>query len=155
MTSPLAHAVLAGTEEIFGPVLLFDGECGLCNRLVRLLLRLDCAGRLRFAPLQGRSAQSYLRVHGLPTVDFDTLVFVPDWARRDQGEFLLRTDGVIAALRAIGRTIARMIAAFLALFPARVRDAGYRLVGASRYRLFGPWHHRPLARAEWSARFLP
>jgi predicted DCC family thiol-disulfide oxidoreductase YuxK len=155
MTSPSTHAVLAGTQDVSGPVLLFDGECGLCNRLVRLLLRLDRGGRLRFAPLQGGSAQSYLRVHGLPTVDFDTLVFVPDWSRRDHAEFLVRTDGVIAALRAIGGTTARMIAAFLALFPAGMRDAGYRLVGASRYRLFGPWHYRPLARAEWAARFLP
>src|SRR4051812_37486572 len=47
------------------PVLFFDGECGLCNRVVRLLLRLDTRGRLRFAPLQGPVAQDYLRAHGL------------------------------------------------------------------------------------------
>jgi hypothetical protein len=46
------------------PVLLFDGECGLCQRLVRVLLGLDRRGRLRFAPLQGPAAQSYLRQHG-------------------------------------------------------------------------------------------
>lgn len=150
-----------------GPVLLFDGECGLCNRVVRRLLRLDTRGVLRFAPLQGPAAQEFLRRHGLPTDDFDSLVFVPDWSRRDdpladstgspqagsgQGKnFLLRTDGVIAALHAIG---AASHAWPLRLLPRAVRDAGYRLVARWRYRVFGPWKTCPLPRPEWAARFL-
>ena len=136
-----------------GPVLLFDGECGLCNRIVRVLLRWDGAGRLRFAPLQGPSAQAYLRAVGLPTEDFDSLVFVPDWSRRDGAGFLRRTDGVIAALRAVGG-LARGLAGVLAVFPAGWRDAGYRVVARWRYRIFGAWRPRPLARAEWAARFM-
>lgn len=138
-----------------GPVLFFDGECGLCNRLVRLVLRLDPGARLRFAPLQGPTAQGYLRAHGLPTVDFDTIVFVPDWARRDAPAHRVRTDGVIGALRAAGTLGARAVAAAIAVFPRPIRDAGYRIVGRWRYRIFGPWKPRPLARAEWASRFLP
>ena len=144
----------APASESPGPVLFFDGECGLCNRLVRLLLRLDDRGRLRFAALQGAAAQSYLREHGLSTTDFDTLIFVPDWSRRDRPEFLVRTTGVIAALRTVGGGTARTLAALLAIFPAKVRDAGYRVVARWRYRIFGPWRDRPLARPEWGARFL-
>jgi len=136
-----------------GPVLLFDGECGLCNRIVRLLLRLDRGERLRFARLQGEAGQAYLRAHGLPAADFDSLVFVPDWARREQREFLLRTDGVIAALRG-GGGLSRMLAAGLAVFPATWRDTGYRLVARWRYRIFGAWRPRPLAQPEWRERFL-
>lgn len=136
------------------PVLFFDGECGLCNRLVRLLLRLDARGRLRFAPLQGPTAQAYLRAHDLPTVDFDTLIFVPDWNRRERPEFLVRTAGAIAALRATGDGLARALAGLLTLFPAAWRDFGYRVVGRWRYRIFGPWRPRPLPRAEWASRFL-
>ena len=149
------HALQAAAPGAAGPVLFFDGECGLCNRLVRLLLRLDRRGRLRFAPLQGRTAQDYLQTHGLPTVDFDTLVYVPDWSRRGAPEYLLRTAGVIAALRFVGGGVARTIAALVALFPGVVRDAGYRVVGHWRYRLFGPWRPKPLPRPEWEARFLP
>ena len=64
-----------------GPVLLYDGECGLCNRVVRLLLRLDRGERLRFARLQSDAGQSYLQAQGLPAADFDSLVYVPDWGR--------------------------------------------------------------------------
>ncbi len=158
---------MASSPEIYssepGPVLLFDGECGLCNRIVRGLLRLDRGGRLRFAPLQGSAAQAYLRAVGLPTADFDSLVFVPDWTRREgtargggggaRAAYWLRTDGVIAALRVVGG-LAAALAGVLALFPVRWRDAGYRLVARWRYRIFGEWRPRPLARAEWAARFL-
>jgi len=141
------------TLEQARPVLLFDGECGLCNRVVRLLLRLDRHGRLRFAPLQGTAAQEFLRVHGLPVKDFSTLVFVPDWILRAEKTFLLRTDGAIAALRACGGA-GRWLAAVLAIVPRRLRDAGYKLVARTRYKIFGPWKVRSLPRPEWAARFL-
>lgn len=146
--------VCAAESEEPVAVLLYDGECGLCNRLVRGLLRLDRWGRLRFAPLQGGTAQAYLRAHGLPTRDFETLIFVPDWTRRERPEYLARTSGAIAALRATHSHAARALAAVITIFPALLRDAVYRVVGRWRYRVFGPWRPRPLARAEWAARFL-
>ena len=133
-----------------GPVLLYDGECGLCNRVVRRLLALDRVGTLRFAPLQGPAAQAYLRSHGLPTADFSTLVLVPDWPANAAAP-LLRTDGVIAALRAVGRP---GLATALAVFPRGLRDAGYKFVARVRYAIFGPWRTCPLPRPEWAARFL-
>ena len=135
-----------------GPVLFFDGECGLCHRVVRLLLRLDRRGALRFAPLQGPTAQGYLRAHRLPTEDFDSLVFVPDWRRRDRPEFLLRTDGALAAALAAGGL--GSVVAWARVLPGGWRDAGYRLVARWRYRIWGEWRPRPLARAEWAARFM-
>ncbi|HYP16259.1 MAG TPA: DCC1-like thiol-disulfide oxidoreductase family protein [Opitutus sp.] len=135
------------------PVLLFDGECGLCHRLVRLLLRIDRSESLHFAPLQSPPAQVYLREHGLPTSDFDSLVFVPDWHHRAGDTFLLRTAGAVGALRACGGVGAE-VAAVLGVVPQRWRDAGYRAVARWRYRLFGPWQPKPLARPEWAARFL-
>lgn len=140
-------------SDFTGPVLFFDGECGLCHRVVRGLLRLDPHGLLHFAPLQGPTAQAYLRAHGLPTQDFDTLIYVPDWSRRDRPGYLMRTAGVLAALRTTGR-FGRFVAAGLAVFPTRLRDAGYRVVGHWRYRIFGPWKPRPLPRPEWAGRFF-
>lgn len=137
-----------------GPVLFFDGTCGLCQRIVRGLLRVDRAGRLHYGALQSPVAQAYLRSHGLPTEDFDSLIFVPEWTRRDRPEYLGRTAGVIAALRATGGTGARGVAGLLAMLPVRVRDAGYRGIARGRHRLFGPWQERPLHRPEWAGRFF-
>jgi len=119
--------------ESFGPVLLYDGECGFCRAVVRTLLRLDPEGRLRFAALQGRFAQAALKRLGLPTEDFDSLVFLPE-ATSDV--YMLRTDGALAVLRQMGPGW-RWLAAVAKLFPGTWRDAGYRTVARMRHRLYG------------------
>jgi predicted DCC family thiol-disulfide oxidoreductase YuxK len=135
------------------PVLLYDGNCGLCNRVVRALLRSDRTGRLKFAPLQGAPAQAYLRSRGLPTSDFDSMVFVPDWNLPEEIEPRLRTDGALAAAAVMGGgwgVIAR-----LRILPAWLRDPFYNLVARTRYALFGEYRGRPLAESpEWRERFL-
>ena len=134
------------------PVLLYDGECGLCNFLVRRLLRADKSGRLRFAPLQGGPAQAYLRAKGLPTEDFDSLVFVPDWEAPDRSEPLLRTDGALAAAAEAGG-VWRLVA-WMRVLPAWLRDPFYKLVARTRYALFGEYRPTPLPDPAWAKRFL-
>ncbi len=134
------------------PVLLYDGECGLCNRLVCALLRSDRAGRLHYAPLQSEPAQAYLRARGLPTADFDSLVFVPDWNQPAAGAPLLRTSGALAACAEVGG--AWRAVAWLRVLPAWLRDPFYKLVARSRYALFGTYRSSPLPEPEWEKRFL-
>lgn len=136
-----------------GPVLLYDGECGLCRRVVARLLRMDRRRRLHFAALQSAPAQAFLAAHGLPTEDFDSLVFIPDWTHRERADFAQRTDGVIAALRLCGGG-GRIFAALLALWPRAWRDAGYAWVARHRKRLFGPALPPLPARAEDAGRFI-
>jgi predicted DCC family thiol-disulfide oxidoreductase YuxK len=135
-----------------GPVLLYDGECALCQRIVRLLLRTDRAARLRFAPLQSPPAQEYLRTRGLPVQDFDSLVFVPQWGLSGGAGPLFRTDGLLAAAAAVGG-IWRAVT-WLRVLPVGPRDAAYRLVARLRHVLFG--RHRPSPQPDpaWEHRFL-
>jgi predicted DCC family thiol-disulfide oxidoreductase YuxK len=140
-------------ESQAGPVLLYDGECGLCNRAVRFLLGIDRRGVLRFAPLQGGPAQAWLREHGLPTGDFESMVYVREWgAGPGQGAYALRTDALAAALGACGG--AGRLLAWIRFVPRPLRDGAYRLVARLRYRLFGAWKPRPLPRPEWRDRFI-
>ncbi|MBA3848517.1 MAG: hypothetical protein C0502_00795 [Opitutus sp.] len=134
------------------PVLLYDGECGLCHACVRLLLRADRAGVLRFAPLQSPPAQAFLRAQGLPAGKSDTLVFVPDWTRPAPGRHLVRTDAVLAACAVAGGWVAPL--AELRAVPRAGRDAVYKLVARFRYRLFGAYRPAPLPVPEWERRFL-
>ena len=134
------------------PVLLYDGQCGLCNRLVRLLLRSDKAGRLHYAPLQSEPAQKYLRAQGLPTQDFDSLVFVPDWTDQRLGVYRLRTDGALSAAAEVGG-IGRLVS-WLRILPGWLRDPFYQLIARTRYALFGTYRPSPLAKPEWKTRFL-
>ncbi len=135
------------------PVLLYDGRCGLCNRVVRLLLRTDRRGRLKFAPLQGGPAQAYLRGQGLPTTDFDSLVFVPDWNAPGQYAPQLRTAGALAAAAEVGG--GWRLLTWLRILPVWLRDPFYKIVARVRYALFGEYRGKPLAESpEWASRFL-
>lgn len=134
------------------PVLLYDGECGLCNRLVRSLLKSDRSGKLNYASLQSEPAQEYLRGQGLPTRDFDSLVFVPDWNSPVIGGYLLRTDGALAAAAQVGG-IWRLLT-WLRILPRWLRDSFYKLIAKTRYALFGAYRPTPLLNPEWEHRFL-
>jgi predicted DCC family thiol-disulfide oxidoreductase YuxK len=132
------------------PVLLYDGECGLCNALIRFLMRRDRGGRLRYAPLQSAPAQAYLRAHGLPTQDFSSLVLVDDWEGRGPGRF--KTDGAIGAFEAVGGPL--RIARFLRIIPRPLRDAAYSAIARVRYAIFGAYVPRPLEDPSWESRFV-
>lgn len=142
-----------GVMDAPSPVILFDGECGLCNRVVRLLLRWDRKKRLRFSPLQGYLGQAFLRAHGLPTKELSTLVFVPDWEHRERPDYALRSSAVIAALRQ-GGDVTAVLGWLLWLVPKPIRDWGYRMVGRVRFKIWGSWRACPLPRPEWRSRIL-
>jgi Uncharacterized protein conserved in bacteria len=132
------------------PVLLYDGECGLCNAVVRFLLREDDGAVLRFAPLQGRVGQDALKRAGLPTSDFDSILFLED---KDAERGHLRTRGVIGVLDTLGG-VWRLLAWLARFVPGPLRDLGYKLVARTRYRLFGPYAPSPLPDPSWEERFL-
>ncbi len=139
------------------PVLLFDGECGLCTALAGWALRRDRGGRgggggrLFVAPLQGSTAQGLLRELGLPTEDFDTLVFVLDRRCPVECGCRLRSDGALAVLAAVGGGW-RVVAAVLRVIPRGWRDRGYGVVARMRRRLFGG--PRPLRAGSGAGRVL-
>ena len=146
------HGVRMETLGSRTPVLLYDGECGLCQSLVRLMLRHDLRGVLCFAPLQGATAQAFLRHHDLNTADFDSLVFAVD-LKNEHAAFYLRTAGVLAALRELGGW-GCLQARILAVVPVPWLDAGYRLVARLRYRIFGHYRPKPLPNPNWARRIL-
>jgi len=131
------------------PVLFYDGGCGLCHLSVRVLLRLDRRGRLRFAPLGGESFRSAVvgdRRSDLP----DSLVLLmPD------GRLRVRSAAVLESLRLIGLPWSAVAAAGR-LLPRPLGDALYDAVARVRQRLFAPPAEAcPRVPPALRARFLP
>ena len=137
----------AGIAEVSGghPVVFFDGVCGLCSEAVDFLMARDPAGVLRFAPLQGETAKTYL-----PAADTESLkylVLLDDTGRH------IRTAAVVRALRHLG---GRWAAAgwLLWLIPRPLRDLGYHLVTKVRYRVWGKKETCRMPTPEERGRFL-
>jgi predicted DCC family thiol-disulfide oxidoreductase YuxK len=116
------------------PIVLYDGVCGLCNRLNQFLLKRDAHDRLRFASLQSDLAAVLLKRHGVDSLDLDTVYVVINY---DQpGERLLsRSDAIIHALTQLDG-IWKLVSVGGAL-PRFLRDGVYKVVARNRYRVFG------------------
>jgi predicted DCC family thiol-disulfide oxidoreductase YuxK len=136
-------------------ILLYDGVCGLCNRLVQFVLRRDPAGVFRFAALQSPLAGRILTRHGLDAGDLNSLYVVINVEQAD--EILLpRSDAVIFILRrrAAAGAFWRMTGLLLQLVPRAIRDWGYGVVARRRYRMFGRYEACPLPNEDTRSRFL-
>ena len=116
------------------PIVLYDGVCGLCNRLVQFLLKRDTHDRFRFASLQSEFASNLLTHHGVDPHDLNTVYVVKDYGQPEQS-LLARSDAIrfmlmqldgIWKLAGVGRVL-----------PKAFWDAVYKIVARNRYRVFG------------------
>src|ERR1700690_2928126 len=74
----VAVTPVATSDAAGGPVVLYDGTCGLCHRSVRWLLRHERDHALQFAPLQGATAAALRVRHPEIPQLVSTVVLVED-----------------------------------------------------------------------------
>ena len=134
------------------PIILYDGVCGLCNRLVQFLLKHDKRSRLRFASLQSDFAAKVLQRHGIDPKDLDTLHVIENYEQRDE-RVLQRSDAILRAGRELGGFWSAS-AAVAKVIPRALRDAIYRFVARNRYRVFGKYDTCMLPDPNQRSRFL-
>jgi predicted DCC family thiol-disulfide oxidoreductase YuxK len=143
------RGVTATKRERMHPVVFYDGDCGLCHRAVRLLLRLDRGGRLRFAPLAGTTFDEQIGAARRAELPDSLLLLTSD------GRLLSRSRALRASLKHCGGPGGWISAAFGCL-PRRLADRLYDAVAARRRHLFSrPRDACPVPRAAQRGRFLP
>ncbi|PYX56478.1 MAG: thiol-disulfide oxidoreductase [Acidobacteria bacterium] len=139
------------------PIILYDGVCGLCNRLNQFVLRRDREGIVRFASLQSPLAARILARHGVNPQDLDSVYVVlnHDLTKEAQPDerLLPRSDAVIFALKRLGG-IWKVLGLFVQLLPRFLRDWGYRVVARNRYRVFGRFETCMLPSARDRSKFI-
>jgi predicted DCC family thiol-disulfide oxidoreductase YuxK len=134
------------------PIILYDGVCGLCNRLVQFLLKHDREGRLRFASLQSDFAAKVLGRHGIDPTDLDTVHVIVNHDQPDE-RVLQRSDAILRAGRELGGFWGAS-SSFARVVPRPLRDVVYRLVATNRYRMFGKFDTCMLPDPSQRSRFL-
>ena len=133
------------------PVLLYDAQCGFCNRSVQHILRHDRQNTMYFAALQGEYGKSILTRH--PELKgVDSLVFVepPDVERPER--VFVRSDAALRMAGYLGGVWKLALAAYV--IPRTVRDFLYDEFAKRRYRWFGKYDTCVLPPQEVRERFL-
>lgn len=109
------------------PLVIFDGTCGFCSRLVVFALNHDARGELVFCSNISPYGVRMLHQFKLEQLSRDTLIVIAD------GKALLRSDAAIYIAQHL-RPPYRYFQ-YARFIPRLVRDTGYRIVAAVRHRL--------------------
>jgi predicted DCC family thiol-disulfide oxidoreductase YuxK len=112
-----------------GDLLIFDGECSLCARVVRFVVAREAEPRLRFAPLRSAAGSRLMREAGIDPENATTFVVL------SHGRVYAKSDAALFVAAHL-RWPWTLLGA-LRWVPRPVRDWVYELVARNRYRLFG------------------
>ncbi len=115
-----------------GPVLLYDGLCGFCDRAVQFVLRHDHRGTMRFAALQGEFAREVIARH--PELAGVDSVILVERAPGGGERVSARSEAALGVARYLGGLWRS--AAVLRAVPRAMRDWAYDSFARHRYRWF-------------------
>lgn len=110
-------------------LIIFDGECNLCNGVVGWLLKFAPADLFEFIAYQSPRGQHILRDNNRPTDTLDTVILIED------GALHTHSDGFLKIIAQIPKW--QRVAALLAFIPRMLRDFVYRTASRNRVRWFG------------------
>jgi predicted DCC family thiol-disulfide oxidoreductase YuxK len=109
-------------------IVLFDGDCGLCNATVNFLLKRDPHKRFRFAPLQSQIARDLLTPHGMNPDQLNSVVLI------DNDRAYVKSNAVLRI--ALELPEPWPLVGILSFIPAFLRDDLYNFVARHRKQWF-------------------
>ncbi len=148
MAAPHQQAPASGARHL----VLYDGVCGLCNRLNQFLLPRDPTAQFAFASLQSETARSILSRFGKTTEELSTFYVVADF-RSDTPRLLARSRAALFVVKTLGG-VWRWAGLLLSVLPVPLLDLAYDAIARNRYRLFGRYDSCLAPTPEYRQRFL-
>lgn len=115
-------------------LLLYDGVCGLCGRLVQFVLPRDRRRVFRFASLQSATGRTTVASSGGDPDGLTSFYVVANY-RLPQATVMTKGRAALFVARELGWPW--KAAGVLGLLPSALLDALYDSVARHRYRVFG------------------
>lgn len=108
-------------------IIFFDGNCGLCNGFVNILLKIDRKQKFKFASIQGKTGKEWLcsKIKS----DLSTIILYSG------KEYYYKSKAIFKIINRLGGIF--LIFNILRVFPWSWLDNIYDLVSGNRYRIFG------------------
>jgi predicted DCC family thiol-disulfide oxidoreductase YuxK len=109
------------------PLVLYDGLCNLCAKIIVWLILNDRNNRIMLLPIQDEKAKAF----GLNSSAMNSVVFISL-----DGQHFVRSSAVLMVLKTLGGGW-RLLWFIIFVVPKPLRDWLYDLVAKSRYKWFG------------------
>jgi predicted DCC family thiol-disulfide oxidoreductase YuxK len=132
-------------------LLLFDGVCALCSRMVQFILAADRRRLFRFASLQSAAGRAAVRRVGGDPDTLNTLYVIADYRTPDE-KGLIKGQAQLFILETLGWPW--KAAAVVGFLPVAWLDRLYDVIARHRYRVFGRYEQCLLPRPEHRGRFM-
>ena len=126
-------------------IVVFDGVCNFCNRIVQIIIRHDSRCQIHFAAQQSEAGEKLIKELAIKESS-NSVLFVKD------GLVYYKSDAVIE--------IAKLLTGWPSIFkygiivPRSLRNAIYKLIAANRYRIFGKQSSCMVPKEEDKDRFV-
>jgi predicted DCC family thiol-disulfide oxidoreductase YuxK len=130
-------------------LLLYDGVCGLCSRLVQFVLAHDHEPAFLFASLQSATGRAILERSGDTNL---TALFVIANYQTSREEQLTKGRAALFVMCTLGWPW--KVARLLNVLPPTLLDSLYDLIARNRYRVFGRATRCMMPRPEYQNRFV-
>jgi predicted DCC family thiol-disulfide oxidoreductase YuxK len=132
-------------------LVLYDGVCGLCNRLLQFLLKHDRRAVFSFASLQSSTGRAMVARWGGDPEELSSFYVVVDF-RTPHARVVTKSDAALFVARELGWPWRLTRAA--GVLPKPFRDGLYDLIARNRYRVFGRYEQCLLPSEESRSRFV-
>ncbi|MDY8137092.1 DUF393 domain-containing protein [Aquimarina sp. 2201CG5-10] len=116
-------------NSLYKSIIVFDGECNLCNGVVGWLMKFAPEDIFQFVPFQSPKGQELLKEYNFPLERLDTVILI------DEKGSHTHSDGFLKIISKIPRW--KLVAALLAFVPRMIRDGIYKLASRNRVKWFG------------------
>jgi predicted DCC family thiol-disulfide oxidoreductase YuxK len=127
------------------PILLFDGECGFCNRSVQFFLKHEKNKKMHFAPLQSEAGKE-LRKYFEIDEKIDSIILIRNYSAYIKSCAALRLTLYMKGLWPL-------MTVFLVI-PPFIRNRVYDFIARRRMKVFGRVESCELIPLEERGRFL-
>lgn len=126
-------------------ILFFDGNCGLCSRSVKFVLRKEKKHELFFSPLQSEFAKKILKQFNLED-KADTMVLFKN------GKVYTKSSAALLSTKYL-KNLWPLMMAFI-IVPPFIRNAVYNYIAKNRITWFGMADYCEMMTPELRKRFI-
>ncbi len=112
-------------------LVIFDGECPLCHRLVRHLIEIDVNRHIVFAPLNGETAESVLSGPQKDLKKANSSILVENFQSTER-RFWIRSRCILRIYWLVGNGWGLL--GIISFFPSFLGDTIYRRIAIHRHQ---------------------
>jgi len=127
-------------------IIIFDGVCNFCNKLVNFIIKRDPTSKLIFTALQNKSAEELIIKYKVINYDIGSIILIKN------DKYFLRSEAIFEIIKDLSGYW--YLFGVFRIIPLGIRDYIYKLVSKNRYRFFGKKDSCMIPTKELQKRFL-